>query len=52
MKITAEHYDTKITIEKEHDDQTLSDMCEIFEDLLKGMSFQFKGHLEIVDEDE
>ena len=52
MKITAKHYDTIVTIEKDHDDLTLSDMCLIFEDLLRGMSFHFEGHLEIVDEDE
>jgi len=52
MKITVEHYDTKITIEKDHDEQTLTEMCEIFEELLKGMSFHFSGHLDIVNEDE
>ena len=52
MKITAKHYNTIITIEKDYDDLTLSDMCQVFEDLLRGMSFYFDGHLEIVKEDE
>jgi len=51
MKITVKHYDTQITIEKDHDDMTLDDMCEVFEDLLKGMSFNFDGHLDIVEEE-
>ena len=50
MKIIVKHYDTTITIEKDYDDLTLTDMCQLFEDLLKGMSFHFDGHLEIVEE--
>lgn len=41
-----------VTVEMEHNEQSLTDLCESFTDFLRGCGFHFTGTVDIVDESE
>lgn len=51
-KKTFDDYDVVGRVEVEFEAIYLPDVIQHFENFLKGSGFHFKGHLQIVDEDE
>ena len=50
LKLTVEHYDTKITIEKDYSDVTLEELHEMWLSIVKAMGFNTKTIKEYYDE--
>jgi hypothetical protein len=43
---------TNVIIELPHNEQSIDDLLEAFEEFMRGCGFVFDGHLEVVDEEE
>lgn len=43
---------TNVEIQTVHDELTITDLLEVFEDFLRACGYQFKGKLDIIDDDE
>lgn len=41
LKLTVEHYDTKITIEKDYSDINIEELHEMWLSMVKAMGFNF-----------
>jgi hypothetical protein len=52
MKIEVTQYGRKISMDLAGDDQSLTEMVETFEDILKALGYVFDGHFTMIEEGE
>jgi len=50
FKLTAEHWDTKISIKKDHSDITIQELHEMWISMVKALGFGYKSIKEFYDE--
>jgi hypothetical protein len=50
LKITVEHWDTKISIEKDHSDVAIQELHEMWISMVRALGFSYKSIKEIYDE--
>ncbi len=48
----SKYSDTQVELTLEKESVTYMELCEVFEDFLKGCGFLFDGHIQVVNEED